>query len=955
MSFLHDSPELVVRISSGVYELAESLQTIAPDGGLGSESERLRAVNPASQLWRRRELELSESINASKSGSEIRLEGRARLTWRTRNFDGRYLTTIALSSTATAEKGAAKSDPSICLFQVTLKASTVSGMLLPYPSSRPFATSDEDRELELRYRNKHAYGVGHGTSVCWNSSQPGPHTISTTSLPAADVPAVRARKGSSEFLKLEVLADPTISLPELQAGLREFVADYSKWAGGVHLSAKSVPSRLLPSATAILNRIDTAIVRMEEGIVVLGEDENTLRSFHLANEAMLMQMARGTKPSEQPTWRPFQLAFILLSLASTVNADHDDRSLVDLIWFPTGGGKTEAYLGLAAIEMIRRRLVYGNAGGGTAVVTRYTMRLLTAQQFQRAAALMCALQILRQRERDLSRTPAFTIGLWLGNSTTPGTFTAAKEQYERTLREAQPKNRFQIRECPWCGEPMLPARLTKDVGKYGFRADRVSFEAFCPRASCEFHGGLPVQVVDEAIYENPPTMLVATVDKFARLAWIEHGAKLFGLGGSNCRPPSLVIQDELHLISGPLGTIVGVYEAAIRALLSWTGTQAKVVASTATTRAASAQVKELMGAKVALFPPSGIDADDNYFAEPDPTRPGRLYVGIMPQAHTPSWALGQISANLLQAPISVGMSDAALNSYWTLVVYHNSLRELGRTVTILRDDVRLNLERMRLTETGEVRVPARNGVEELNGNVESDELLRVLDQLSVGPLDSGEPLDALATTNILSVGIDVPRLGLMLVNGQPKSTSEYIQATSRVGRGLVPGLVVSMLRSSKPRDRSVFESFASYHDSLYRYVEPSSVSPWALQARRRALRAALVILIRHGGGLSSNDAAQSFARDSAVTRRAVDAIVAHVGLADASEQARVTDELNRAVDDWARRAGEAAAAGSVLRYKSREPSERLLRQFTESGVGWPVMNSMRSVDQVVRIRAEGER
>lgn len=498
----------------------------------------------------------------------------------------------------------------------------------------------------------------------------------------------------------------------------------------------------------------------------------------------------------------------------------------------------------------------------------------------------------------------------------------------------------------------MPERYTQRDEKYGVRASSSSFEFFCPSEDCPFHTELPVQVVDEGLYDSPPTMLVATVDKLARLAWIARGGKLFG-AGTICDPPSLVIQDELHLLSGPLGTIVGVYEAAIAGLLAWNGSAPKIVASTATTRASARQIEELMAKKVESFPPSGLDADDNYFSEPDPDAPGRRYVGVMPQAHTPSWAVGQLSAEMLDAPRSANLDGAAKDAYWTLVIYHNSLRELGRTVTILRDDVPSNLDRRSRAE-GQARMLGSDGVHELNGNVESTELISLLRRLEIGPDDDGV-IDALATTNIMSVGIDVGRLGLMLVNGHTKTTSEYIQATSRVGRGKTPGLVVTMYRSGKPRDRSVFESFGAFHESYYRFVEPSSVAPWSRQARQRALRAALVILVRHGGNLSANDDAALFDPESSIVKKAVATLKAHVAVADPREAAMVAGEIDAAVLDWVDARNRLAADGRKLLYHSRDPEERLMRQYTEPGRGWPVMNSMRNVDGVVRVRAEGER
>jgi hypothetical protein len=972
MSFIHNG-SIRVTVRAGVYVEIDTASTPASEPPTDADSDNdWTSGRSLESHWKRRQLEESVDLSEALTGKIPVLDGRATVNWRTRKVAGLTLTTVAISNSATADPGRAKSDASRCLFQAGFEINVDAGALHPYPSGNPVNASEEDLELALRYRDKATFAIGHGVAVNWGVSS-APTRAWTDCMPTEIVPAIRARESRLDALELAWLADDGRSPMELAAGLNEFLGGYASWIVEQHAVAEDLETRYSRTASSIVERADIAIRRMYQGVELLALGGDTLTAFKLANAAMRTQMlqqglVRAT-PGEigvplpslaegaaEPRWHPFQLGFILLSLPSTVDADHEDRGLVDLIWFPTGGGKTEAYLGLAAIEMIRRRLIRGMNGGGTAVITRYTMRLLTSQQFQRAATLMCALELLRGTDTRLAIAPAFSIGLWLGNATTPGTFEQAADMMKQVYNDASPGNPFQLRQCSWCATPIMPRRRSTNRDSYGVRASKYSFEMFCPHPECPFHAKLPVQVVDEGIYDEPPTMVVATVDKFARLAWTDRGQSMFGLGGSSFDAPSLVIQDELHLIAGPLGTIVGIYEAAIRGLISWKGHPAKVVASTATTRASAEQIRELMASEVAVFPPSGLDADDNYFAEPDPTRPGRMYVGVMPQAHTPSWAIGQLSTELLQGPVEVGLTANDRNGYWTLVVYHNSLRELGRTVTILRDDVRTALDRRRrVSKHAVVREMSKDGIEELNGNVSADELLRVLDQLSVGPDDGATALDALATTNIMSVGIDVGRLGLMLVNGHPKSTSEYIQATSRVGRGTTPGLVVTMFRSGKPRDRSVFESFTAYHRAFYRFVEPGSVTPWSLQARRRALRAAFVILMRHAGGLSGNDHAARFDPSSVSVQKAIQLLSEHVKLADLQEAEIVSSELQITVDDWVARADEAARNGFVLKFNSRTVHERLLKQFTDDGSGWPTMNSMRSVDRVVRVRAEGER
>ncbi|WEK61722.1 MAG: helicase-related protein [Candidatus Microbacterium colombiense] len=941
VSFLHAGSTLRVDLAAGVYE------------------------NNEDEDWVRRALTGPEFIEVGASSSIPVFEGRATLSWRSRRFDGRWLTTVALSNSAEVGAGEAKRDAELCLFQVELACSDETG-LLPYPQTGVLV-SEDDKELAFRYRDKPSFAIGHGVAVEW-SPEAAPVTVRTTTIPETEVSAIRAKRGSGDAVRMRWLADESVSISDLVDGLSAVARDYAEWIEGQAVDASAVAAEDMKIADGIVERQRRALARIEEGVRLLGEDEQVLQAFRMANAAMRWQMLRQRevvgketrygrrlfedKGADEPTWRPFQLGFILSSLASTVDDAHGDRELVDLIWFPTGGGKTEAYLGLAAIEMIRRRLARGVKGGGMAVLTRYTMRLLTAQQFQRAATLICALELMRFDDERFDGMPDFSIGLWLGNTTTPGTFKQAEKQLREVRQQSRPDNPFQLLVCPWCATSIMPERKTNKDRSYGVKADAYGFEFFCPDDDCPFSATLPVQVVDEGIYANPPTMLVATVDKLARLAWISEGSRMFGID-TVCDPPSLVIQDELHLLSGPLGTIVGVYEAAIGALLRWNGTAPKIVASTATTRASREQVSGLMAKEVEAFPPAGLRAEDNHFSEPDPDAAGRLYLGIMPQAHTPSWAIGQIATELLDAPVSTGLEGVAKDRYWTLAVYHNSLRELGRTVTILRDDVQSNLFR-RSGGDRPTRALGPDGVEELNGNVPSDELVRLLRRLERGP-DHSDVIDALATTNIMSVGIDVQRLGVMLVNGHTKTTAEYIQATSRVGRGSTPGLVVTMFRAGKPRDRSVFESFQAYHGSYYRFVEPSSVTPWSLQARRRALHASLVILVRHGVGRNGNADAAYFDPDSAGVKKAVALLKKHVACADPREAAKVGEEIDDAVLQWVEARERAESAGKSLVYQSKNQDERLLRQFTEPGTGWPVMNSMRNVDRVVKVRAKGER
>jgi hypothetical protein len=957
VSFLHDAPRLICQVKAGTYEKAQ-------DPG----------DRPGRAGWARRGWGDEVEFRADGSSHENKIElfeGRAKLVCVWRRTGDAWLVTVALENAFEHDEAESPTPVEMCLFQVKVTCRTEGGRVLPYPTSADLSEDPEDQELRLLYRTRRVHGVGHGCSVNWKKDPDGEvRTVRTEMLPSVVVRGVSPPKGGGDVLRIARLADESVDVDTFCEDLTAFVNVYEGWIGNRRTDAAGLDVRYAPAATRILERMQRAAGRMHEGIALLRNDPTCLLAFRLANAAMYEQILQTGHTREhpgvldapletrdevdEPRWRHFQLGFQLLSLASTANATHPDRDVVDLIWFPTGGGKTEAYLGLAAFEMIRRRLVDGTRGGGTAVLTRYTLRLLTSQQFQRAATLICALERLREDRPELRDTPHFSIGLWVGSDATPNDYATAHD-LATNLRQAQiPENPFQLQTCPWCATPVIPDRRHLGPGDgrpspaYGIRSTKHTFEFFCPHDQCPFHEQLPVSVIDDQIFSEPPTLLLATVDKLARLPWVADAGAPFGRGSSPFAAPSLVIQDELHLLSGPLGTTVALYEAAVHSLLSWSGSRPKIVASTATIRAAKQQVRSLYGARTQLFPPSGLDADDSWFARTDESEPGRLYMGLMPQAFTQASATILSSVALLQAPGVLKLTGKALDAYWTVVVYHNSLRELGRTVTQVRDDVDSMLQARQVSD----RSLRGDGVVELTSNVPAEQLPKIINRLEQD-VESKDVVDVLATTNMLSVGIDIGRLGVMLVNGQPKTTSEYIQATSRVGRDKVPGLVVTLLRANKPRDRSHYEGFRAYHDSLYRHVEPTSVTPWSLASRLRSLRAAFVLLVRHGAGLRHNEDAGQFSMDDPGVARALRRLAAVAAVADPDEAAVSERELQRIAREWQDRAAAVTARGETLAYRSKD-RPALLKDFGAGGEGWPVMHSMRSVDRQVRVLAVGE-
>lgn len=864
-----------------------------------------------------------------------------------------------------------------CFFQVSLELRSVDETYVFEPIDRQDGGVHEEEldQLELLYRHRRSFALGHGVAADWNRGdqvveQGRCNQIRTASLPQYEVQPVDPRSAhhtnGSEFnLSMGFLYEgdgsenPDDLILEVLSGL---VDDYSAWIDD--LEHEVIPDQLRAASQDNIAKCRSCRDRMREGIELLRTDRTAMVAFRLMNRAMYTQQQRSRlKPrrlggTELPTldkgldnkWRAFQLGFILMNLASVWDTEHPDRTLVELIWFPTGGGKTEAYLGLAAFSILMRRL--RNEGGGTTVLMRYTLRLLTRQQFDRASALIFALEHLRREGAlgtDLGQEP-ITIGMWVGTSLTPNRRSDACTKLRNLKSKPYQSNPFQILHCPWCRTDLTENNFQGYRQENNASGER-SVRFHCPEPTCDFHHAhLPILVIDDDIYDDPPTLVIGTVDKFAQLAWEDRTRNLFG--GKNADPPALIIQDELHLISGPLGTMVGLYETLIDKLCTRDGAVPKIVASTATIRRAADQCRALYNRQAFEYPPQGNRANDSYFAQQNEDAPGRLYVGFLGSAVTShQTALVRATGPLLQFPNRFDATDEKLaellNPYGTLVWYFNTLRELGHAATLCAGDIPEYLKQL----CGLENIPPEHRrmldePAELTSRRKAEEIPEILDQLAIDwrrGQRNPAPVDILLATNMIAVGVDIDRLGLMLVNGQPKGTSEYIQATSRVGRKY-PGLVVVAYTQTKNRDRSHFERFVGYHQSLYRHVEPTSVTPFSPQARSRGMRGLLVAVARHLCGFESPKDIQVPSKADKlenelewVLSRIEDINVDEVEDARLEMQAWIRHWRQYAPPAWGKMAGKVEETSLMVPFGT--PTDDQLLE-----AAWPVMTSMRNVD-----------
>ena len=920
---------------------------------------------------------------------------------------------------------------------------------------------DTEREsLEMIYRKQVEFAVGHSISVCAVPSNEEPDRaieIRTTILPQHEVPITETpglnpedrpamrRMVDEGFLDMGVLAE--LDRPALIEALTILTTDYEAWISEQRERIGDEVVGYDDAANRAVDRCNEILIRLREGITTLEKNDDALKAFRFANQAMAAQRIRSIYALKQRrgeetdlkeidirknrSWRPFQLAFVLLSIPALVDPKHKDRIkpvdvVADLIWFPTGGGKTEAYLGVAAFTMAIRR-IQKDLGGldgsrGLSVIMRYTLRLLTLQQFQRATTLICAMETIRRKDEKSWGTTPFTIGLWVGQRVTPNSTEASHDaiEAERTGKRPTSSSPSQLANCPWCGAEIAPGRDI-EVRRFKSSEGRTLIHCGDKLGRCEFSRakspdmGLPVIVVDEEIYRRPPSMLIATVDKFAMMAWRGQVRTLFGRAtqecsrhgllwpGSDCngkhqkrgplpavqtktietiRPPDLIIQDEFHLISGPLGTMVGLYETAVDELSTWKldgeSIRPKVIASTATVRKADEQVNNVFLRRVAIFPPHGLDVEDNFFSVQRPVaqRPGRRYMGICaPGSARPAVLIRVYTALLTAAQSLFNQFGSAVDPWMTTVGYFNSLRELGGMRRLAEDDVQTRAYRVQMSRVSRPGLAQRSvkNVDELTSRVSSKDIPRKLDQLEIGfdaqwndakevyevkrTKGEAQGIDVVLATNMLSVGVDVNRLGSMAVNGQPKSTAEYIQATSRVGRAF-PGLVCTVLTWSRPRDLSHYESFEHYHATFYKHVEAQSVTPFAPRALDRGLSGTMISWLRlaieeFNANLGAEQMNSASKPEVGETKKVI------------SERAwRVTDlkaaqELSEAMvgercDEWIK---EATRGGRKLGYeagKKRKKGEDdiaalLKKPGIQSWDNFTVPMSMREVEPGVRL------
>jgi hypothetical protein len=892
-----DIPELEVRIEGGSYT---------------PHNVRVKGSSNGIQWWLRESVEglwnlsISELVDKRQTEKEVELinkkaekisQFKIRFLARLREVKDKYIITISVTNRSLPDKK--MNMQQFILFQAIMKIKTPDRYFFSiYPKQYQMKKllSDEEASTELLYRNEGVYAFGHGCAANWEQNCSKVVQISTTFMPEYEAlsmtPNVFVNQGGKK-VELEIKMSDLAGLSSNDAPetiLRPLIEGYEEWIEKKIKDIANIPELLKPIAQKHLKLCNESLNRMKKGLNLLANPQ-ILEAFRLTNAAILLQQVNGkdkrygriedkniifNKPIKESvsdeislkkasnTWRAFQIAFILMSLESLVDEKSDSREIVDLIWFPTGGGKTEAYLGVAAFQMILRRLK-DPMDAGVDIMMRYTLRLLTADQFQRSSRLICALEYLRRKNQSRLGDIPFSIGIWVGSNTTPNNNKSAKTALSKLQKNEKNAQQFIVNNCSWCGANLgfYDQKGSKKKHYFGYKINNDKLVIHCPDKNCHFHEELPIYIVDETIYEKRPTFLIGTVDKFVQLVWQPKARSLFGIDSKGDRfisPPSLIVQDELHLISGPLGTLTGLFEILVEELciklVDGKLVKPKIIAATATIKQFEEQALALFGRENArLFPSPGLENEDSFFARPaihkdtGKPMPGRKYVGVYTTTVRIMMSQVMTYSSILQSTAEIKENER--DPYWTLLTFYNTLRELGGGLTLTQTDIPQYSKSMSMRKGTQKEVRYLNNVLELTSRKQSHEISKTIDDLKFEYIPPKEKeinttIDLCLASNIIEVGVDIDRLSVMSIVGQPKMTAQYIQVSGRVGRRWWerPGLIFTLYSNTKSRDKSHFEHFREYHQKLYAQVEPTSVTPFSDSCLDRGLHAVVIGFLR---------------------------------------------------------------------------------------------------------------
>lgn len=826
---------------------------------------------------------------------------------------------------------------------------------------RPFYLLTAPRDFR---EDPRMFGRGRNCGVAFDG-----HLLSTTHTPSYEQGRYRARE-KPEAKVQDLINEPIPTLTSILEGMKGYLREWDSALLSYQAKAWWDAEKEAQFEQDKRTYIDE-IGRFEDGILLIETNADVLQAFRLTQEAF-----EANAPGMQ--WRLMQIVFLVGQIRGLIadSAAESEREIVDIIYFPTGGGKTEAYLACVTFACFWDRL-RGKAAGVTAWA-RFPLRLLSVQQLQRFTNIIASADIVRRRSHDLRlsgrNVDPFAVGYYVGQGVTPNS-VAGDNSSRSGLPWAQATDddfiqRFKrITYCPVCrdsdGRRNVPVRVV-------FDRDKVSLMHRCQNSQCAFPGGvLPVYVVDNDIYRYLPSVMVGTIDKLAQLGVARKFSMILGRVDGRCPKhgyyngkccqhdvcretlpagglppglsgPTLFVQDELHLLREGLGTYDGHYETLLQEMLRIAGAQVpvKILASSATIERFEVQAQHLYCRPHSrVFPGYGPIRGESFYAQ-TLAYPQRVFVGVMPRNKTLLRTLIESGELFFRATIEERADEPDLGKlYNAMATYFLANRELDAFERDLRDYVQPRLAAANLPSPT---------ISSLTGNTLADDVSNVLSTLERLPASS-DPPEAVLATYTISHGVDIDRLNVMFFFGMPRSTSEYIQASSRVGRAHV-GVVFTCFNPSREREQSHYHYFAKHHEFLGRLVEPVPVNRWSKFSLERTLPGALVASLYHDYGATlpakrRNDVykldrvKQMLSTEAITLSRLEDTVIASYGLdrdndaAHESFRQRLSQRLRSLVRDQI------------------ETNARPVEWLSEALVP-PPMRSLREVDDPVPIRLD---
>lgn len=705
-------------------------------------------------------------------------------------------------------------------------------------------------------RDQWGVGVNCVTEISSNRS-----VIRTSTVPTFRQKALEHRTLARASLKYETLVrEPLAELERLLEQMQLYRS--SAWEEKRReLQARPDYEVIRSDFDRDLADFQSEVEEFRSGLDVLKDPRRAilLKAFVLMNDTF-MRLGKST------AWRLFQLVFIVRNLPvlaarewTDVNASED----VEVLWFPTGGGKTEAFLGLLITALFFDRL--RDRQEGTTGLLRLPLRLLSLQQFQRVVRIVAVADQVRQRTVGGKE---FSVGYWIGQGGSPNK-VEPKEGAEWEQDPSACQKYRKVRQCPYCD------------AEVSLRFDRARWTLVhrCSSGKCGNGGDLPLYIVDDDLYRFLPSVVVGTVDKLAAFGFQQRFSNLLGWAAARCPRhgftprleclvpgcrqkvvsatikdpvPSLHVQDELHLLKEDLGAFDGHYETAVLKVQEHVpnGRPWKIIAATATIEQYDWHVSHLYCKTARRFPCPGPSWGDTFYATTQ-DRLSRIFIGLLPfnRSHINSMIslLWYFHSELLHLRNRLAADAAALclelgvSPDTPAHVIERTIRdyEISLTYVLTRKAGDQMAESLATQIAGYLRDEGQEPLEtrSLTGQSTGEDIeaiLAAIDRSAQRPVGQPAEVDAVIATSMISHGVDIERFNFISFFGMPRMTAEYIQASSRVGRAF-PGLVVVVFSPARERDRSHFHHFEKYHQYLERLVEPAAINRWARFAVKHTL------------------------------------------------------------------------------------------------------------------------